>query len=213
MKIGLLGATGFIGKTVLNYLLKNNFDVKVLVRNTKKLDEFNRKIEISEGSLQSKEDMNEFSSDCDIIINALGGLKGSNTYLQFKDITTNIVSSIEKNQVKKLISINGTACILPGEKVDLKRKLIRFVIRILNKPGVDSKDAEMEVLVKNKQVNWISVRVSAINKGLGLGKEILANDQELPGIKVNQEDIAKFMVEQIDSDKWVHRAPYIATKE
>lgn len=107
MKIGLLGSTGFIGKTILNYLLKNNFDVKVLVRNAKKLDEFIEEIEIIEGSLQSRDDMNKFTYGCDIIINALGGLKDSNTYLLFKNITTNIVSSIEKNQINKLIPLMG----------------------------------------------------------------------------------------------------------
>ena len=212
MKIGLLGSTGFIGRTILTHIVNSDIDVKVMVRDRSKLKDFEGKIEIFEGSLQSLEDLNKFSYECDVIINALGGLKGSNQYELFKEITSNIVSTIELNHVKKLISINGSASILPGEKVDFQRRMIRFIVRLINRPGVDSKDAEMEVLFKNKQIKWVSVRVSGIKKGGGLGGEILADDKKLPGITVNQEDIAKFMVDQIATDKWMHKAPYIATK-
>lgn len=39
MKIGLLGATGNVGYRVLQYLIEDNHQVKVLVRNPEKLKE------------------------------------------------------------------------------------------------------------------------------------------------------------------------------
>ena len=39
MKIGLLGATGNMGRRVLHYLLEDNHQTKVLVRNPEKLKE------------------------------------------------------------------------------------------------------------------------------------------------------------------------------
>ena len=51
MKIGLLGATGNVGYRVLQYLIEDNHQVKVLVRNPEKLKQLkeHERIEIVQG--------------------------------------------------------------------------------------------------------------------------------------------------------------------
>lgn len=210
MKVGILGSTGFIGNLVLQYAIQQNLKLKVLVRNKDKLKIQNEHIEVIEGSILDQIQMNAFTKDCDAIISGLGGLKGDDQYQLFKKATDILINSMERNGIKKLISINGAACVLPDEKIDFKRRLIKLMVSLINKPGLEAKKGEIEVLLKNKQINWVSPRVAMIIKKTGFGK-LLADDKKLPGGKIYQTDIAKFMVDQLYTDKWHHRAPYIAS--
>ncbi|MCH8030127.1 MAG: NAD(P)H-binding protein, partial [Candidatus Dadabacteria bacterium] len=51
MKAILTGATGFIGKNLVNYLLKRNYKVRVLIRDKKKFQINDKNVEIYVGDI------------------------------------------------------------------------------------------------------------------------------------------------------------------
>ena len=68
MKIAIIGATGRVGKLLINEALKRNYEVTAIVRNASKLE--NKNIQVIEKPFLevSKEDLNGF----DVVINAIG---------------------------------------------------------------------------------------------------------------------------------------------
>lgn len=115
MNIIITGATGFIGKRLLEILIPTNYNIICLLRpqsNCQKIPKHNN-VQIIQTTFE-KEDLNKKIKDVDIIIHLIGQMGASHiTYNQFYevncDITSKILSvAIEKN-VKQFIY-----CSTPG---------------------------------------------------------------------------------------------------
>jgi hypothetical protein len=59
-------------------------------------------------------------------------------------------------------------------------------------------------------MDWTLVRAAVISSGPGTGK-VLTDERKLPGLKITLDDLARFMVEQVESTTWIRRAPLVAT--
>jgi len=68
MKIAIIGATGRVGKLLINEALKRNYEVTAIIRNASKLE--NKDIQVIEKPFLeiNKDDLNGF----DVVINAIG---------------------------------------------------------------------------------------------------------------------------------------------
>ncbi|BFM48917.1 NAD(P)H-binding protein [Marinomonas sp. THO17] len=209
MKIAILGATGFVGRAVLQQAIEEGYDVKVLVRNPAKLAISSDKIKVIQGSLEDKEKVEETLAGCSAVVNAAGGVKGSDQYEAFIKITGILVNAMKRVGIKKLVSINGTGTILPNEYVGFKRRFLSTIVGIFLKHMKDAKKAEMRILLKQTDIDWVSVRANLILKKPATGK-VVADDQKMPGGKITLPDLAKFMLDQIDNDQWIHKAPFVA---
>ena len=74
MKIFLTGATGFVGRQLLEKLIEKDFSVCVLTRSPKKLPI--EKVQLIEADLRSKElDLTKALLNCDVILNCAGEIK------------------------------------------------------------------------------------------------------------------------------------------
>ncbi|ADZ92801.1 NAD(P)-dependent oxidoreductase [Marinomonas mediterranea] len=209
MKIAILGATGFVGQAVLEQALAAGYDVKALVRTPEKLKTSAGNLEVVQGTLENAEKVAETLEGCVAVVSAAGGVKGSDQYKAFETITHILVSEMKKAGIKKLVSINGSGTILPNEYVGFKRKALSTIVGIFLKHMKDAKIAEMDILLKEKEIDWISVRANLILKKPLVG-HVLADDQKMPGGSITLPDLAKFMVDQVNSDTWVHKAPFVS---
>ena len=99
-KIAIIGGTGFIGKHLVGYFIKNNLnDISLLTRN-KNLKSFDKCVTLIEGNLNSRNSLDTLTNNKNIVINL--------AYLN-SDLQTNInaieilVESCIKSGVSKLI--------------------------------------------------------------------------------------------------------------
>lgn len=210
MKIAILGATGFVGRAVLQQAIDEGYEINILVRNPAKLTTTSDKVNIIQGSLEDAEKVAETLAGCCAVVNAAGGVKGSDQYEAFLNITKILVGAMKLTGVKKLISINGSGTILPNEYVGFKRRFLSSIVGIFLKHMKDAKKAELQILLNEKDIDWVSVRANLILKKPATG-QVIADDQKMPGGKITLPDLAKFMLDQVQSDEWVHKAPFVAT--
>jgi len=209
MKIAILGATGFVGRAVLQQAIDEGYEVNTLVRNPAKLTITSDKLHVIQGSLEDAEKVAETLSGCSAVVNAAGGVKGSDQYEAFLKITKILVSAMKLAGVKKLVSINGSGTILPNEYVGVKRRILSTIVGLFLKHMKDAKKAELEILLTEKDIDWVSVRANLILKKTATG-QVLADNQKMPGGKITLPDLAKFMLDQVQSDEWIHKAPFVA---
>ncbi|HDR4106992.1 TPA: NAD(P)H-binding protein, partial [Bacillus anthracis] len=64
-------------------------------------------------------------------------------------------------------------------------------------------------IIQNSEVDWTIVRLPFVIEGNGIGsiKESLV---DMPGIKIQNGDIAPFVIKQINSDRYVGKCPFIS---
>ena len=78
MKIVIFGATGIVGKAVVNEALSKGYDVSVLTRDAKKVSIKHRCLHVYEGNVMDRNTVHNILNGKDAVIHTLGiGGKGN----------------------------------------------------------------------------------------------------------------------------------------
>jgi putative NADH-flavin reductase len=129
---------------------------------------------------------------------------------KYAAVMQSLIDALEKNGIKRFIHIGGAA---HGggmnENWNFGRRMLRLFLNLTWKPGLIAKQLEWEVLRKSG-LEWTLVRPPAIMPGSGNGK-IIADEKNLARTSVYAEDLADFMLDQIESKAWIGKAPLVAS--
>lgn len=211
MKIAILGSTGFLGKVLLEIALDKGFQIKTLVRNPDKLGEFRDRVVFIQGNIFNADDITKTVSGTEAVISTVGPpQRNPGNPETYKQAMENLVEILEKENIKRFIHVGGA--VHPGgenENWTISRRLLRLFLSIFGKPILVAKQLEWDVL-KKSNLEWTLVRPPAIIKGKSGSGNLLADEKNLASLKVNVEDLANFMLEQIISDLWFKKAPLVS---
>ncbi|MBD3385384.1 NAD(P)H-binding protein [candidate division KSB1 bacterium] len=213
MKIAILGSTGFLGKVILKQALERGYRVKTLVRTPDKLGEFKDRVEFIKGSLSDIEKLEQAVSDTDAVVSAVGPPQRHPEPPEFYEkIMQELVGLLEKQNIKRFIHTGG-AVHLGGEREawSLGRRMLRFFLVLFGKSILIAKEREWAVL-KNSNLDWTLVRPPHIVTGEPTG-QVSADEKNLVKTRVNVEDLANFMLDQITSTAWIKKAPLVSSKK
>jgi len=111
-KIAVTGASGLIGNNVCRHLIKEGYQLKVLIRNTDDHGLTRLKLEHIKGDLLIPESLDELLHDVDIVVHLAGkvSIYPSEREVIFKtnvEGVKNIISACKKNKIKKLIHFSS----------------------------------------------------------------------------------------------------------
>lgn len=235
MKVLVLGATGATGKLVVQQLIKRNVEVKIVVRDSKKVlgDLINNNlIECIVGNISdfNQSEYNDLIKDCDAVISCLGhnitfrGLFGKPRLLVTNCIM-NVCEAIQKSKKDKtkVILMNTTANRNKNvnEKYTLKDRIVLSLLSVILPPQRDNvKAAEYllnNFLESNSCIEWSAVRPDTlISEEKVTEYEIMESPKRSPVFdagKTSRINAAHFMVELLLNkelwSKWKYKMPVI----
>lgn len=210
MKITILGSTGFVGKIVLQKALEKGYQVKTLVRDPKKLGTYKDKVEYISGDVSQADKIGKAVQGADVVISTLPPAGTNSDPEKSAKIMEQLVVTLEEHGIKRFIHIGGA--VHGGgtdEKWTLSRRLLQAYLNVVCKPVLVAKEMEWDILRKSN-LDWILVRPPQITEGKPIGP-LSVDEKNLGSAKVNVEDLADFLLEQIHSEKWIEKAPLVAT--
>lgn len=106
MKIAIIGATGFVGSTILNELVSRNHEVTAIARNPKNDEKANIKWE--KADINNVEELSKIIAGNDVVISAFNpGWTNPNLYTDFIEGSKAIQKAVKKSGVKRFITIGG----------------------------------------------------------------------------------------------------------
>lgn len=111
MKIALFGGTGRVGSSFLKHALNNDHQVKVLVRDSSKIDHSNKNIEVIAGNARDSQFIHNTIRDCDAVVSCLS-TDGDDT---LSYVMPKIAEAMHANGISRIITI-GTAGILQARQ-------------------------------------------------------------------------------------------------
>lgn len=223
--IAVFGGTGFIGSCLSEKLVARGYRVRLLVRDPIKAREFSGKegFEVVEGALPDlaaitkciEGGSSDFSGDpsgvVSGVINVTGQRGRSKAEMQtLVEGNRNIIVAMEALGVNPYIKISGTSVRLPGEKFPLMRHLLDIAFRVLLPNPTRCKYLEQEDILSSK-LDWVMVRPPAI-VDKPANKPLQAHEYQHLGMSVSREDLCEFMIDQLDSSRWLHRCPVLGYK-
>ena len=239
MKVLIVGASGATGRQLVNQLLIQGNEVKVIVRSTQNLPELwknNDKVQIITASILelSDEEMAEYVSDCSAVASCLGhnlnwkGIYGKPKRL-VTDATKRLCSAIKtssSNHPVKYVLMNtsGNRNRDLNEPISFAQKCVIGLLRLLLPPHVDNEKAADYLRTKigqnDKHVEWVAVRPDGlINENEVTKYEIYPSPIRsaiFNAGKVSRINVGHFMSELINDDnlcnKWKGQMPVIYSK-
>lgn len=136
MKVFLTGATGFVGREILQELIHDDHQIVCLVRpdSCKKISDLNGDVEVCQSDAFDQNKLNEGMKDCDAVIHLIGIIrefywKGV-TFDRFHvEATNNITTAALENNIKRfiLMSALGVEKNIDTKYMNTKRKLENIV--------------------------------------------------------------------------------------
>ncbi len=177
MKVLVVGASGATGKQLVNQLLAQGNDVKVIVRSTKNLPESwkeNGTVQIITASLLelSDEEMGKHVYSCDAVASCLGhnltwkGVYGKPRRL-VTDATQRLCEAIKNNKPTQpikfvLMNTSGNQNRDIDEPISFAQKCVISLLRLLLPPHVDNEKAadylRTQIGQNHDLIEWSAVR-------------------------------------------------------
>lgn len=209
--VALLGATGMTGGYLLQEALARGYQVRALARTPAKLAAYGERITIIEGDALNPATINELLRGSDVVINALGPVRadGDAARMINSKVTANILQAIPASPVTQYLVVSGAAVVMPGDD----RNLLGWWIRTLARAGLPEtlrdKQEEYALLAQN-DVNWTLVRCPLIDPEPFSSTPLAALDTP-PAFRVRAGELARFMIDQIGSDRYASEGPFLGS--
>lgn len=204
-RIALIGGTGRVGKYVAIKAMEKGYQVRMLVRNPSK--HALTDVDVVKGDVRDRSVIQCLLKECDVVINAFG--QPMKAHPIYSTVTQSILEAMTESNIRRYIGVTGGSLSLNSDKKSMVNRFGSTVFELLFSRMMNDKKKEWMVLLLNKHIDWTMVRLPFVldKDEKQLIKEHLT---DMPGSTIRNGDIATFLLQQIDNDSYVHKAPFIS---
>lgn len=208
-KIALFGATGQTGQKFLQAAINEGYEVKVLVRDRKKLKINSSKLTVIEGDVLNEQDVGKAIEGSDIVVSLFGHVKGSPEWVQTNG-TKNIIAAMQKYTVDRIISLSGGGLPFPEkDKPKFADHLIRTIMKIAVPKVLNDAIAHADVLqTSNKK--WVIVRGPRLTNDARNGNYRVGWVGVNASTKISRFDLADFILTQVEDESFNFQMPFVS---
>ncbi len=208
MNLIIFGASGRTGRHLIQQALEQGHAITAFVRTPSKIQTNHEKLRLVQGNVLDPIAVEQAVQGHDVVLCALGRNRGEPT-TALAEGTRNILQAMEKHGIRRIVCVSAAGFM--GERADfLIGKIIFWYIgRYLPSLG-DATRRQYQELEKSN-LEWVAIRPVLLDEGPRKGNYRVVTDG-IPsrGFRINTGDVAEFMLRQLTSSEYVHKAPVIA---
>lgn len=205
MKIIVFGATGGVGRHVVNQALQAGYEVTAFVRDLTKLQIENDHLHVVRGDATNAEEVSAAIAGHDAVVSCLGSNKMVAKSTQLEEMTQHIVASMEAHHVKRIVytASAGINNELPGVGGKMVMKMLQNVL-------TDHRHA-VDLIQAHKDLQYTIVRPLGLTNDDYTGayreaKEgVPENARNIP-----RADVAHFILKALGDDTYIGESVGIA---
>jgi putative NADH-flavin reductase len=205
MQITVFGASGKVGRLVVQRLLHDGHRVVLFVHQTSPF-EASDNIKIIKGDIHNAALVASAVSGSQAVVSALGSW-----HTPTKDILSAamrfVIPAMQQQGVRRIITLTGSGAWAPGDSISVGNKVAHSVFNVFAKDIV--RDAETHLrLLDDSGLDWTSIRSPIMKNG---PSETYRLSKNVPGAValINREAVAKAMTDQLNDTAWIAKAPHI----
>jgi len=206
MKVALIGASGFVGKAVLNELLQKGHEVIAIVRNPEKL-EAQPGLTIVKADATNVDELAAAIKGADVAVNTFNaGWGNPNLYDDFLNGSKAIQEGVKKSGIKRLLTVGGAGSLF----IDGKQLVDSPEFPAEYKAGATAARDYLNEIKKETELDWVFLSpaiemhpgTSGVRKGTyRLGTESPVFNAEGRSI-LSVEDLALVIVDEVEQHKY-----------
>ena len=208
-KVAVIGATGFVGKQVVNELSNRGYSVIAIARDSSKV-EANDNITAISADVNNVDELAKVLEGSDAVINTFNaGWANPNLYDDFLNGSRNIEKAVEKSGVKRFITVGGAGSLF----IDGNQLVDGPDFPADIKPGATAARDYLNEIKKNETLDWtffspaIEMHPGTAGVRVGTYRTALENpvfNEEGRSI-LSVEDVAVALVDELEQNKFVKR--------
>ncbi len=165
MKIGITGATGFIGSHITDKFVEEGHQVFVIARSESNVSNINKQAKIINVNLYDIKDLSEKLKEIEIIIHCAGALFGKNYDYFYKSnvqSTINLISALKtNNNFKQFIFISSLTAVGPSKSLE-KAVNEESIRKPITNYGRSKAEAEEYIESQKDWLNYTIFRLPAV---------------------------------------------------
>lgn len=206
-KVAVIGATGFVGKQVVNELSNRGYVVKAIARDSSKVEAKDNVTAIS-ANVNNVDELAKVLEGSDAVINTFNaGWTNPNLYDDFLNGSRNIEKAVEKSGVKRFITVGGAGSLF----IDGNQLVDGPDFPADIKPGATAARDYLNEIKKNQTLDWtffspaIEMHPGTAGVRVGTYRTALENpvfNEEGRSI-LSVEDVAVALVDELEQNKFV----------
>lgn len=206
-KVAVIGGTGKVGRYIASEALKNGYQVRMLVRNPKKLKCSDDKIEVVTGAIENIDTIGKLLEGCQIVINCFG--QPMRDIPMYSRITRDILKVMKEKDIRRYIGVTGASLNIIGDKKSLLNTIGAKMFEVFFSKMMKDKKEELDILLENKDLDWTLIRLPFVKEGVEV-RVVKESLTDMPGTMITNKEIASFIISQIDNKAYIHKTPFIA---
>jgi putative NADH-flavin reductase len=209
VKLLVIGATGAIGRVVVDAALRAGHEVTAFARSSEKLATLPGGVHGIVGDVADRSRVAEAVHGQDAVISALGSSPDPAQLDVPATAARNVLAAMQLHGVRRFVGLAGAATQVEGERKPIGGRITSALVRLLARNVVAAKQREYDV-VRASDADWTMVRPPRVTDGPRTGRVEI--DDKLHGFRISRDDLAFAMVELATSAAWIGRAPYVSAR-
>ena len=206
MRILVLGASGSVGRLVVERALDRRHEVTALLRSPEKLGGLATRLRIVQGDALDTRAVDKAVSGQDAVIYALGAGNVRRTTL-FSDSTLVLLSAMTQHRVRRLICVTGVGA---GETKGHGGFLYDRIVYPLFTKGIYADKDKQESLIRATDIDWTIVRPAPFRKDTPSGPlQMLTDVDDVTLRRISRLEVAEFLVAELEHPRYVRQAVFI----
>lgn len=203
MKIIIFGATGSIGRHLVEQSLQQGHRVTAFSRNPDAIDRYHENLTVHAGDVLDARAVSDAVKGQDAVLVALGaGRKGGVR----APGTQNVIDAMRRHGVKRLVCESTLGA---GDSYGVLNFFWkRLMFGLLLRPAFADHQVQ-ETFVRESDLDWVIVRPAAFTDGPATDTYkhgFPATEKDL-NFKISRADVAGFMLRQLTDDTYLRKTP------
>ena len=210
MKVAVFGGSGKVGHLVVAELLARGWEVVAYTRNPARLRIAHVRLKVVAGQLDDRDAVAEAVRGCAAVISALGPGFATWSLAIARGIDT-IIGAMKEQGISRFIVLATPSYRDPRDGRDPINSLVVSAVHVL-RPVAWRTIAEIGRSVSRSGLEWTLVRVLLLSNRPDSGPPRVGwvGDPGVRHARVPRATVAEFLVEQVESPKYLHGAPVIS---
>lgn len=208
MKLLVFGATGKVGRHLVEQALEQGHDVTAFARNPERLGPPRDKLRLAKGDVLDAEAVTAAMGGQDGVLCALGMPLSNKEGLRAKG-TANIIGAMEAVGVRRLVCLSALGA---GDSAQLLPFRYKYILVPLLMRHLYADHELQETHVRNSGLDWVIARPANFVDGerTGAYRHGFTAADAAPTLKISKADVADFMLKQVNDDTYLRRTPALS---
>ncbi|WP_259614167.1 NAD(P)-dependent oxidoreductase [Microbacterium paraoxydans] len=208
MNIAVLGGTGRTGALLVEDLLQQGHELRMLVRDTGKAADIAGRVDLIEGDIRDADAVARTLDGTKAVASALGPVGKDTTLL--RDGARVLTAAMAEAHISRYVGISVAGLTLPGDRKRPRDKVISWLLNRLGGELAKDKIAEYEVWERSG-LDWTLVRVPRLVDGPRTEVDV---DEQVSGRRttLTRSNLARFIASATVDGGYQRSAPFVSDR-